>query len=674
MQKIPFGPIGLQVFKRTYSLKMADGRDEQWPDTVNRVVNGNLALVPEAFHEPDEREKLIGLLLEFAIMPAGRHLNSSGVKGRQFLFNCHAAGYDYAEPWAHFAFTFDVLMQGGGAGSNYSNRYLNNLPPVQRPVDLHITCNKEHPNYSEFSHLLSTHQGDDKNVVELVVEDSREGWVSALEALCRFAWDERFSALKEITLVVDVSHIRHRGAPLKTSGGIACGPGPLVELLTDFSRHLNGCVGRRLTSLDTMTLDHHIAEGVVAGGKRRSSRISVKNWADPDIMEFINCKRVDGAHWTTNISVEVDDEFFHAYHCPTHGLHEQANDVMRAVVLGKRLNGEPGLWNRSLAMEGERDPELMFCPNPCGEIGLQMWEACNLGHVNMEAFARSMTGKARMLEAFRLMARWLVRATYGDIPQRRQREVVDRNRRIGVGFMGFHAYLALNGVKYSESHKEQWVIDLLAACREAVKKEAASYATLLGIPVPVKNTALAPNGTGALLPGTTASGQCMMSPRYKRLVRYSSMDPELAQKKREGYRVFPDEDAKNTEIVEYWCEDPLTAKVRAAGFDVDEVLEGQYDISFENSLKVQQMLQSVYADNAVSYTINLPADFHMSEEQMTALLTEALPYLKGTTVFPNKSRKNAPFQPLTKQEWEAYDGRKEVFQVEDECRGGCPVR
>src|SRR3972149_9399413 len=124
-----------------------------------------------------------------------------------------------------------------------------------------------------------------------------------------------------------------------------------------------------------------------------------------------------------------------------------ARKVARAVVLGKRSNGEPGFWNRSRAMRGERDPELMFCPNPCGEIGLQMWENCNLGHINMEAFANR--PEREMLEAFRLMTRWLIRATFGDIPQPRQREVVDRNRRIGVGFFGYHAYVALRGGKYS---------------------------------------------------------------------------------------------------------------------------------------------------------------------------------------------------------------------------------
>jgi len=176
------------------------------------------------------------------------------------------------------------------------------------------------------------------------------------------------------------------------------------------------------------------------------------------------------------------------------------------------------------------------------------------------------------------------------------------------------------------------------------------------------------------MPGTTGSGQAMMAPRFRRLVRYSSMDPELAVKRLEGYEVYADEDAKNTDIVVFWCEDPLVAKVRAAGWDPDEILEGQYDIPFDASLKVQKMFQDVWANNAISFTVNLSQATMPSEEVMEAALVEHLPYLKGTTVFPPMTRKNTPIQPISKAEWDAYTGRKETTQVEDECKGACPVK
>ncbi len=667
-----FGPIGETVFLRTYSHKKEDGGLETWPDTTVRAVDGNLALVDPQFIEEGERDKLIELLLTFSDIPAGRHLNASGVKGRQYLFNCHAAGYDPAKPSLHFSFLFDELMQGGGVGSNYSNRYVESIPKIARSIDLHITCDESHPDLHEFEHLVSDHDGEQTNRY-MKVDDSREGWIEAVELLCKLAFGEETpwnvtKDEKEVALTIDVSGIRRRGSPLITSGGIACGPGPLVSLLSDLVKQLNSSVGRRLSSLQVMIIDHILASCVIAGGKRRSSRMSVKSWKDWDIFEFINCKREDGAHWSTNISVEIDDEFLEAYGRGN----DHAKRVARAIVLGKRLNGEPGVWNRSLAQQGERDPESMFCPNPCGEIGLYMWENCNLGHVNLEMFA----GKPleEMLEAFRLMARWLVRATFGDIPQAVQREVVSRNRRIGVGFMGYHAWLALHGIRYSDSWNDKWVRSVLGAAKAAVQEAATAYANQLDIPVPVKFTTLAPTGTVVTLPGTTSSGQAMMAPWFIRLVRFSDMDPRLAEEKAKGYRCFPDEDAKDTTIVEYWCEDPLVAKVRALGFDPDEVLEGQYDIDFETSLKTQAMFQEVYVDNAISFTIGLRPEDMPNEEDMEALLIRYLPHLKGTTVFPDRSRKNAPIQPLTREEFAAYTGRKQITMVEQECRGACPAK
>ena len=693
--RIPWGPIGEQVFRRSYSHVKTDGRKETWPETVIRAVRGNLKLaarstkvkldesrdvfeqlVEQEVITEQEMEQLIELLLPFGSLPAGRHLNASGIAGREFLFNCHGAGWDPDAPADHFTFTFDALMQGGGVGSNYSNRYLEKMPKLQTGIDLHVICREDHPNLEEFYHLLTEVVPKDQegHGRVIVVPDSREGWVDTVGTIMDHAWNDTRTFSRETKLVIDVSQIRARGEPLKTSGGIACGPGPLVSMLCDFTKHLNGCFDRRLGSVDAMILDHSMAACVVAGGKRRSSRMSVKNWRDPDIMEFINCKREDGAHWTTNISVETDEEFERAYRADKDSAldveHKQAHDVMHAVVLGCRSNGEPGFWNRSLSMKGEREPELMFCPNPCGEIGLQMWENCNLGHVNLQAFA--MKPPVEMRRAFHLMTRWLVRATFGDIPNKRQREVVDRNRRIGVGFFGYHGFLALRGIKYSDSWKDPSVRSLLDSMCAEVDVTALDYSLKLGIPVPVKTTTIAPTGTIAALPGTSTGPQAVFAPWFIRRVRYSDMDPELAIKKLEGYKVYVDPDARNTSIVEYYCEDPIVSKVKAEGMD-PTIIEAQDEIDLATSLAVQSMLQEVWANNSISYTINLPMDQMGTEEAMEAHLIEVHSKLKGTTIFPDKSRRNPPLERITKEQFDAWPGRKEVSMVEAECKGGCPV-
>lgn len=664
-----WGPIGEEVFLRTYARELEGlDRQETWPETVIRVVDGNLALVDQKFIEDGEREKLIELLLRFDALPAGRHLNASGVKGRQFLFNCHASGWDPEEPWAHFVFLFDQLMQGGGVGANYSNRYMSGMPAFKRNVAVFIYCRKSHPDYESFKHLTI---GEEEltalltldNVKAVNLPDTREGWVESAEHPLRAAWgDTPFEAV-----ILNVSDLREKGKKLKTSGGVACGPKPLVEMLYELKGVLSNCAGRKLDSFTAMKIDHIIAECVVAGGKRRSSRMSVKSWKDDNIFPFIHLKDVEGEHWTTNISVEIDDEFIAAFEAGD----TRAKRVLEHVVRGKRTHGEPGFWNRSYAATGEREPEKMYCPNPCGEIGLYMWENCNLGHINLQNFASKPLKKA--IEAFRLMSRWLIRATYGDIPSPRQRAVVDRNRRIGVGFFGFHGWLALSGVRYSDCWKDEYTKSCLLKFRQVVDAEAEKYSRELGIPEPVKTTTVAPTGSVASLAGTSTGLQPIFAGWYKRRVRFADTDPRLLAYKAQGYPIYKDPDAKETWIVEFYCEDPLVELVRSTGMDPEALIEAQDEISFADYLQVQAMVQDIYANNAISFTINLPEDRLPPEDDMMLSLGKILHRLKGTTVFPDKSRKNSPFERLTMEEFLDYAGPKQVNQIESECKGGCPV-
>src|SRR5690606_18770989 len=108
---------GEVVYKRTDSRTKPDGTKETWPDTVRRVVDGNLALVDSKYHLPYERDELIRMMEEFKIIPAGRHLWMTGVPGRQYLFNCHVAGWHPDDIVEHFTFTFLRLAEGGGVGS-----------------------------------------------------------------------------------------------------------------------------------------------------------------------------------------------------------------------------------------------------------------------------------------------------------------------------------------------------------------------------------------------------------------------------------------------------------------------------------------------------------------------------------------------------------------------------
>jgi adenosylcobalamin-dependent ribonucleoside-triphosphate reductase len=204
-----FGPTGKLVYERTYSRPKPDGTKETWPETVRRVVDGNLALVDERFQLPNEREDLIRLMEEFKILPAGRHLWASGVPGRQYLFNCHVSHWG-PKPSDHFEFTFMRLMEGGGVGANYSNKYLEDYPPIQHFLKVEIVCDPEHPDYEALraAGLLSERYSPDWPGA-FSIEDSREGWAAALVDLIDTHYRR---ATLHYNRVYDVSRVRAAGA------------------------------------------------------------------------------------------------------------------------------------------------------------------------------------------------------------------------------------------------------------------------------------------------------------------------------------------------------------------------------------------------------------------------------------------------------------------------------
>lgn len=680
---------GKVVYERTYSRTKPDGSKETWPETVERVVDGNLALVPEKYHLKDERQALIDLITEFKLIPGGRHLWASGVKGRQYLFNCHVSGWG-EKLSDHFEFTFMRLMEGGGVGANYSNKYLAGYPSLPGgPYTVHIVCDPGHPDYLKMEAagvLSSDYTSEWEGAFD--IEDSREGWAAALVDLV----DTYGRKAKNKHRVYDVSRVREEGARLKTFGGRASGPLPLAKMLIEVAEILNRTYGRvpwrdgvehgRVNGMDAMKIDHAIAKCVVSGGVRRSARMGMMHWDDVQIDEFLKCK-ANGDHWTTNISVVVDDRFWEQS--------AHAKFVLEDIAKGMLHNGEPGFWNHTLSQVGE--PNEVITTNPCGEITLEPWENCNLGHVNLAAFVEDipeirgsdpdgpMRPRAIQLNmaelgwAHMLMTRFLIRATYGDVTDPKQREVLTRNRRIGVGHLGVASALAMLGMKYSNPTQFESVLEELAGI---VDRAAASYSHDLRIPVPVKTRTVAPTGSIAKMPGVSEGIHPIFAKYFDRRIRFSVLDPDQWETcmdyANRGYHVEPSLVEENTMIVTIPTKDILMDQVLDNGFDPDKVVESAADLTLRQMLKFQEMYQRCWADNAVSFTANIHPSLYTTEEIMSHI-REFGPSLKGMTVFPEKSFEQAPYTRITKEAYEMSSSRSVDASVDDECAtGACPVR
>lgn len=700
--EIPWGPTGETVYQRTYSRTKADGTKETWPETVHRVVTGNLSLVYGPVDQwPEEVCKeflaLVELMKQFKILPAGRHLWASGVKGRQYLFNCHVSGWG-EKLSDHYEFTFLRLMEGGGVGANYSSKHITRFGNPRRELDVHIVCDPAHQDYQLMldAGLLSTEYDADWDGA-FEVEDSREGWASALTDLIdTYMTDDE---VKHRQRVYDVSRVRGKGARLKTFGGTASGPEPFARMMVNVGAVLNkGWFHDLLTPTDHMEIDHAIAECVVSGGNRRSARMAICAWDDPFIVEFLSCKADGSKHWTTNISVEIDDEFTLLLESQDQSTARgmQAHAVHEAVVSGMLSNGEPGYWNSFLSNVGE--PNEVTATNPCGEIALESWENCNLGHINLDPFFNLEKRDVEELEAaHRLMARFLIRATYGDVNDAGQAEKLARNRRIGVGHLGVQGFLVKQGIRYSEAPLNRGFAELLNELQKVVRDEARRYAFELRIPEPVKVTTVAPTGSIAKLPGVTEGIHPIYARFFERRIRFSLADPDQFQQvldlQLQGFATETDalDPSGNTMIVVIPTKERLVAEVEALGYD-GAIVEAADEIELTDMLSFQALYQRWWADNAVSFTANVPAEQHQQDEMLagawrisaptperlakvSAELASFLPYLKGTTLMLDGARPQAPYTRITEAEYDAAVATAVSDGIDEDCaNGACPVR
>ncbi|MFM9367564.1 ribonucleoside-triphosphate reductase, adenosylcobalamin-dependent [Streptomyces sp. Da 82-17] len=659
------------VYERTYSRIKPNGEHETWPETVRRVVDGNLALVEPRYHRADERERLIELMETFKLLPAGRHLKSSGVSDYA-LNNCWAAGWDATRPEKHFTFVLLRLAEGGGVGSNYSARYLADFPDVRVPVEVHIVCDPNHPDFAALkaAGLISDAYGHDW-AGAYAVEDSREGWAGALGDLITTAHDP---ATKHTARVYDVSRVRHKGAALKSFGGTASGPQPFAELLVNSGKVLSAAVGRPLNGRDAMFIDHEIAKCIVSGGVRRSARMSIMRWDDPLIDWFLGCKAdSEQSMWTTNISVEVDSHFFEVLN----KLDSPSYPILRKIAEGARTTGEPGFWNSAKTAEGEVDGT--FTVNPCGEATLTPWEPCCLGNVNLGAFVdgSGIVDWDGVHEAHYLMTRYLIRATMAPVADNRSKKAINRYHRIGVGHLGFADFLAKQGVLYTEAPEDRLVRASLENLAGVVDQAADEYSNELRIPRPIKTRVIAPTGTTSKLAG--ASGEGIHAPfatYFLRRIRFSMVEPsevrQVEEYRLKGYKVEPCIYAANTAVVEIPTKDPL----------LEQVLDPSYvqhagQLSLRDMLAVQKLYQECWADQAVSYTASIDPERY-STEDVELVLREFMPDLKGSTLFPEFSRSQAPYERLTKEEYEAEVTRLGIETADtsyDEicASGACPV-
>lgn len=314
---------------------------EGWSDVARRVALGSTLIA-----DPEDRGVLQQHLENATILMSGRHLQhgdeTQPQRNLEVFSNCSTA--------AQRSLVFYLLLNGSGVGSSYDDAICNvdfrNMPKVVCTID---------PSHAD---VLSGKIVGFRSKAEVIEElwevglpyrtfnvpDSREGWAYAIEEIETMSWQGTY---RDYTLIIDFSEVRPHGSPI---GGMqdrpASGPGPLMEAIVRVAKVRDQADWKPWRQ--AMQIDHELAECVLVGGARRSARIAIKNWRDPDIMEFINVKQ-DGGLWTANNSVGVDDDFW-----------SEGKEIMDAVLEAQYTHGtgEPGFLNLRVLRDGEDRPTI----------------------------------------------------------------------------------------------------------------------------------------------------------------------------------------------------------------------------------------------------------------------------------------------------------------------------
>ena len=244
-------PYQEYIAKSRYSRYLDDeGRREHWPETVTRYFDFMEKHLKKAhkWEMPTAlRQELQDAVTNLDVVPSMRSIMTGG----EALERQNIAGYNCAYLAVDDVKSFDeamyILLCGTGVGFSVEQKYVNKLPDI--PEKLY----------------------DSKTTI--YVKDSKEGWAKAYRQLIALLYAGEIPKW-------DVSAVRAAGTRLKTFGGRASGPGPLVELFAYTVAKFKGAVGRKLSTLEAHDLLCKVGEVVVVGGVRRSAMISLSDLSD----------------------------------------------------------------------------------------------------------------------------------------------------------------------------------------------------------------------------------------------------------------------------------------------------------------------------------------------------------------------------------------------------------
>jgi len=568
--------------------KYYDGKGrETWGDTVQRYMDN--VVHPKA--GKDSYVKAIGeAIMNLEVMPSMRAMMTAGPA----LDRDNTAGYNCSYLPVDDPKSFDeamyILLCGTGVGFSVERQYVSNLPEVPELF------------YSD---------------TVVVVKDSKEGWAKSFRQVLALLWAGEIPKW-------DVSRVRPAGARLKTFGGRASGPAPLVELFNFAITTFKNAQGRKLSSVECHDLMCFIGQIVVVGGVRRSAMISLSNLSDDRMRHAKSGQWWETASWRALANNSV---------CYTEKP-DMETFMREWTALVESKSGERGIFNREASKKqaekyDRRDPNYDFGTNPCSEIILRPYQFCNLTECVVRA-----TDTIDDLERKVRLATILgtIQSSYTKFPYLRKvwANNTEEERLLGVSLTG----IMDNPLMTSANAGLEKTLEHL---RNVAVTTNAEWADRLGIPHSTAISCVKPSGTVSQLVDSASGIHARHSPYYIRTVRGDNKDPLTQFMKDKG---VPNEPCvmkgDTTTVFSFPVKSPEGAVTRN-------------DMTAIEQLETWLTYQRHWCEHKPSVTISV-RDFEWME--VGAFVYKHFDEMSGVSFLPHSDHtyQQAPYQDCSKEE------------------------
>ena len=566
-----------------------EGRRETWSETVTRYVD---YMSEKVGIDDNTSNEIWAAIHNLDVMPSMRALMTAGPA----LDRDNTAGYNCSYLPVDDIKSFDeamyILLCGTGVGFSVERQYVDKLPEVPEAlVDSQTT---------------------------IVVRDSKEGWAKAFRMLIALLYAGEIPTY-------DVSMIRPAGARLKTFGGRASGPAPLVDLFKFTINMFKEAKGRKLSSYDCHSIMCKVGEIVVVGGVRRSAMISLSNLSD---IRMRHAKT--GQWWETAPHMALSNNSVVYTDKP-----DSETFLREWTSLVESKSGERGIFNRvsarkQAAKNGRRDTSFDFGTNPCSEIILRPHQFCNLTEVVVKDSDKDVDIERKIRLATILGT---AQSTLTDFPYLRKtwRTNTEEERLLGVSLTGI----------MDNIHTNCNLVDMdkrLIKYKQVAINTNKEFAKQFGIQESTAITCVKPSGTVSQLCDSASGIHARHSRYYIRTVRGDNKDPLTNFMVDQG---VPNEPCvmkpDTTTVFSFPMQSPKGSKLRN-------------DLSAIDQLNIWLVYQEHWCEHKPSITVTVKEDEWFD---VGAFVFKHFDKMSGVSFLPHSDHvyQQAPYQECTKDEY-----------------------